>query len=355
MKVVFDLSVTTATQAVPSTLAPWDVAWQSPLTGTSPALVLDFVADAYGPGGNAGPLSSVLNLSRASNATRIDATGAVEVVGPNVARITHDQATLAPLGALLEPASANLVLNSDAPTTQTISVAAVPHVLSFSGTGGVTLSGAHSESILGNTVSNSRVSKSFTPAAGGLDLSVSGAVSNLQLEEGTRASSYIPSGPQSGVRSEDIAGTSLGGWFNPNEGTIVFSGALENASANDRIIEMDSGTTSTRLSVLWNTVLGKPQFQVWDQSALQAAIAPSGSAINLGDHFRFAVAFSQNSFAISLNGGPVATDGSGTMPSGLTTLRIGRSIWGAQAQMIAEGLTYYPTRLSDAELQALSS
>mgnify|MGYP000111986396 CR=1 FL=1 len=355
MKVVFDLSVTSASQAVATTSSPWDSAWQSPLTATSPALVLDFLADTYGAGGNAGPLASVLSLSRASSATRIDAAGALNTVGPNVARITHDQATLSPLGILLEPASTNLAVHSNLATDQTISVAAVPHVLSFFGTGVVTLSGVHTETISANNRAMSRKAVTFTPAAGDLDLVISGDVTSLQIEEGTLPSSYIPSGAGPGGRSEDIAGTSLGTWFNPTEGTIVFSGSLENASANDRIIEIDSGATSTRLSVLWNTVLGKPQFQVWDQSALQAAIAPPGAAIGLGDHFRFAVGFAEGNFAISLNGSPVATDGSGTMPSGLTTLRIGRSIWGAQAQMIAEGLTYYPARLTDAELQALSA
>ena len=56
-----------------------------------------------------------------------------------------------------------------------------------------------------------------------------------------------------------------------------------------------------------------------------------------------------------MNGGAVATDTVGTMPTGLATLRIGRSVWGAQGLMIAEGVTHYPARLSDAEVSALSA
>lgn len=355
MKVVFDLSVTSAATARAGAGAPWDAAWKSPTSGTPAGLILDFAAGIYGAGGTAGALSSQLSLTRSSQATRFDETGALDLVSPDVARITHDPSDLAPLGLILEAASTNLVAASDAPSTQTISVAAVPHVLSFYGSGTISLSGAFSGSISGNSGFPSRNELAFTPAAGNLDLSISGDVTFAQIEEGDAATSYVSSSPAPAVRSEDIASVTLGPWFNAAEGTIVFSGALNSAQANDRILEIDSGATSTRLSILWNTVLGKPQFQVWDQGALQAAIAPAGNSIGLGDHFRVAISYAGNDFAVSLNGSAVATDTLGNMPTGLTTMRLGRSIWGAQANMIAEGLTYYPVRLSNAEVQALSA
>jgi len=88
---------------------------------------------------------------------------------------------------------------------------------------------------------------------------------------------------------------------------------------------------------------------------LQAAIAPVGNSINLGDPFRIAIAYKANDFAVSLNGGAIASDTSGVLATGLTTLRLGRSVWGAQGQMIAERVVYYPSRLSDTELQTLSA
>jgi len=195
----------------------------------------------------------------------------------------------------------------------------------------------------------------FTPIAGDLNINFSGDISSPQIEQGPVATSYIPTGTTGAQRDNDIASVSLGSWFSPDEGTLVFGGSLEYALANDRIIEIDMGAASTRLSLLWNTVLGKPQFQVWEGGALQAAIAPPGNSIDMGDHFRVAIAYSENDFVVSLNGGGVAIDTSGIMPTGLTTLRLGRSVGGAQGQMTAESLIYFPTRLSNSEVQALSA
>ncbi|MGR3661612.1 MAG: hypothetical protein ACU0CA_10580 [Paracoccaceae bacterium] len=355
MKVVFDLSVTSARVGRIGSAVDWDAAWNSPNTNTSPGLVLDFAAGVYGAAGTLEQLYSTLSMIRSSEGSRIDQSGALDLVAPNVARIDHDPVTLAPRGLLLEPSSTNQLSQSNAPVDQIIQVDAVTYVLSFYGNGSVSFTGAHTESYGGTSGYPMRSSFVFTPIAGDLNISFSGDVLNPQIEKGTIATSYIPSGAIATQRDDDIASVPLGNWFNPDKGTLVFGGSLEFALANDRIIEIDTGATSTRLSLLWNTVLGKPQFQVWEGGALQAAIAPPGNSINMAEHFRVAIAYSANDFVVSLNGGGVATDTSGTIPTGLTTLRLGRSVWGAQGQMTAESLIYFPTRLSNAEVQDLSA
>lgn len=195
----------------------------------------------------------------------------------------------------------------------------------------------------------------FTPAADGLTLTISGSISSPQLEAGIAASSYVPTSATAMVRENDIATVSLGAWFNVAEGTLVFEGSMASAQANDRIVEIDNGASTTRLSILWNSVLGKPQFQVWEAGVLQAAIAPSGNSIDPAIPFRVAMAYKANDFGVSLNGGSVVTDTSGALATGLSTMRLGRSVSGAQGLMLAERMVYYPTRLSDAEVQALSA
>lgn len=350
MKVVFDLSVTSAEPPV-----PWDAAWVSPVSGTAPGLVLDYVADVFGTDRYQGSLGSTLAFSRGSAATRTDAVGALDTVAVDVARIDHDPVTFAPQGLLLEAARTNLITDSDTPAGQTNTVAAVEHILSFYGTGTVTLSGVHAGSLVGSASYPTRSTLVFTPSAGSLTLVFSGDVVAPQLEQGSIASSYVPSGSSATQRDNDVADVTLGSWFSASEGTLVFSGSLDHAASNDRIVEIDGGAASTRLSILWNTVLDKPQFQVWDGGVLQVAIAPPGNAISMGEHFRVAIAYAANDFVISLNGSAMASDTSGTMPSGLTTLRFGRSSGGAQGLMVAEALSYYPARLSDAEVQSLST
>ena len=355
MKVVVDISVTSLAAHPVGPQSAWDAAWASPITGTNPALVMDFAAGVYGSGGISAPMTSVLSLARNSDATRTDQAGTLELLGPDIARIDHDPNTFAPRGVLLEMPRTNLIAQSGTPANQSVAVTAVPHVLSFYGAGTVGLSNAHSATIIGAGSYPARTIVTFTPTAGNLDLTFAGDVFAPQLEQGTEPSSYVPTAATSVQREADVASVSLGPWFDASQGTLVLSGSLDGAVANDRILELDTGATATRLSLLWNTVLGKPQFQVWDASVLQAAIAPAGNSIALGDHFRVAMGFAADDFAISLNGSAVASDTSGSMPTGLTTLRLGRSIWGAQGIMVCEGLTYYPTRLSDAEIQALSA
>lgn len=353
MKIVSDLSVTA--HRVGGANVAWDTYWKSPLSQTAPALVMDFAANAYGVDGAAQTLSAILSFFRSSSASYVDASGQMQTAAIDTPRLDHDPNSLAPAGLLVESATTNLIVNSDVPAGQTVTVTANPHVLSFYGTGTVTLGGAHVASVTGTGAFPDRTELTFTPTAGDLTIAFAGSITAPQLEERSSASSYVATGASAQSRSEDVPNVGLGAWFSSTAGTIVFSGSLSDAAANDRLVEVDAGDTSTRLSVLWNTTLSKPQFQVWSSGALQAAIAPGGNAVPLGNSFRVAVAYAANDFAISLDGSTAALDALGTMPTGLTTMRLGRSIWGAQGLSRIESVVYYPTRLSDAELEALSA
>lgn len=78
----------------------------------------------------------------------------------------------------------NLLSETDTLATQSVTVEAVEHTLSFSGTGTITLSGVSTAGPLVGTGTGQRVSLVFTPTAGSLTLTVSGTVSDAQLEEG---------------------------------------------------------------------------------------------------------------------------------------------------------------------------
>ncbi len=353
MKVVRDLSVTAVSGK--SSPVAWDQPWGSPLTQTQPALVMDFAAGIYGADGLRGTIGSTLSLGRNSNGGYVSNAGALAIAGINQPRVTFDPNSLAPQGLLLEAGRTNLILNSSAPVDQDITVNAVEHHLSFYGDGSITLSGAHTAVVTGVAAYPDRTTVSFTPTAGLLTLTFAGDVTAPQLEEGVSASSYIATGGAPGVRDADNASVALGTWYDQSAGTLVFSGSLLHAAANDRVIEIEAGDNGTRLSVLWNSVLGKPQFQIWSGGSLQAAIAPTGNAIALGDHFRVAIAFAANDFAVSMNGAAPATDTAGTVPTPVDTLRLGRASGGAQGMTLVESVVHYASRLSNTELQALSA
>jgi hypothetical protein len=84
----------------------------------------------------------------------------------------------------------NLLLATDTLATQSRTVTAVAHTLSFTGAGTVTLSGASTAGPLVGTGASNRVSLTFTPTAASLTITVSGSVTLAQLELGSTATNY---------------------------------------------------------------------------------------------------------------------------------------------------------------------
>jgi hypothetical protein len=74
--------------------------------------------------------------------------------------------------------------------TQSVTVTAADHTLSFTGTGTVTLTGASIAGPLVGTGAGNRVSLTFTPTAGSLTLTVAGSITFAQLELGSTATAY---------------------------------------------------------------------------------------------------------------------------------------------------------------------
>jgi hypothetical protein len=138
--------------------------------------------------------------TRASNATRINSSGTIETMGNNVPRLDYSFGSCP--GVLVEGQRTNLVFPSATATTQTRTVTAVAHTLSFYGTGTVVLSGVAVATLTG-TGANDRVSLVFTPTAGSLILTVTGIVTNWQLEAGAFASTLIPTTSASATRLAD--------------------------------------------------------------------------------------------------------------------------------------------------------
>jgi hypothetical protein len=84
----------------------------------------------------------------------------------------------------------NLLLATDTMATQSRTITAVAHTLSFTGTGTVTLTGASIAGPLIGTGASNRVSLTFTPTAASLTMTVVGSVTFAQLELGSTATAY---------------------------------------------------------------------------------------------------------------------------------------------------------------------
>ena len=152
---------------------------------------------------------------------------------PRVGHHIHNGSSFVNEGLLIESeARTNLLLNSATLSTQSVTVAATAHTLSFTGTGTVTLSGVSTAGPLAGTGTgeNNRVTLTFTPTSGSLTLTVSGTVSNAQLEAGSTASSYIPTTGATSTRAAQSLAVppAAFGWNNSAvsiqmEGRITFA------------------------------------------------------------------------------------------------------------------------------------
>ena len=166
--------------------------------------------------------SGDLGMTRNTTATRINEFGVREIVPANRVRIDYSNGKPR---FLVEPQRTNLVYPSTTATTQVRAVTAFLHTLSFYGTGIVTLSGAFSGSLVG-TGANNRVTLSFTPTAGNLTLTVSGTVTDWQLEVGSSATSLIKTVSGSVTRNADVISKyNIDTLIGQTEGTILVKGA----------------------------------------------------------------------------------------------------------------------------------
>lgn len=209
-----------------------------------PVLTLDFAKSRQ--------LDPRIAFTRSSIATYIHPdTGLITTVPDGVARFEED-------GLLIEEARTNLLLNSATLATQTVTVTANEHTLSFYGTGTVTLSGASTSGPLVGTGSDERVELSFTPTAGSLTLTISGSVTDAQLEAGSFSTSYIPTTSSTVTRAADVATISTANIFgdtfttiNKDFGTAGGSDTLSIVGTdNQRTVVYEANLTQTQINAV---------------------------------------------------------------------------------------------------------
>lgn len=264
-------------------------------------------------------------FTRAGTATRFNASGALELVAANVARIDYDPVTLAVKGFLMEEARTNLLLNSLLSganlSTQSVTVTAVAHTLSFYGTGTVTLTGASTAGpLVGGGAYPTRSTLTFTPSAGSLTLTVSGTVQFAQLEIGSFASSFIPTAGAAVPRAADAPTLTTASIPGFNALALTMLAEAYGAPAANAVLMSISDNTANERHFIHASAGGAAQFSVVDGGATQAAITQAAWANGvLG---RAVAAAALNDFALSFNGAAVGTDVAGTLAS-LTTLHPG--------------------------------
>lgn len=175
-----------------------------------------------------------------------------------------------------------------------------------------------------------------------------------QLEVGAFPTSYIKTEASQVTRAADSAvmtGSNFSSWFRQDEGTL-FSSATRGWSSNpfqNRLFVLDDGSSANRIQI---RVLGDGSITgtVSSSSTAQADLS-SGSA----RLFSAALAYKYNDFAFVSNGGNVASDTSGVVPNGIARASIAGPAIDSPFSGHIRKIAYYPKRLTNTQLQAITT
>jgi hypothetical protein len=180
-----------------------------------------------------------------------------------------------------------------------------------------------------------------------------------QLEAGSFSTSYIPTVASQVTRNADAAsmtGANFSSGFNNAEGTIYAAYQLGSQASSRSIYQINDGTSVGNQIGMRYTISGNSQFVVFVNNINQVNFVVSDINTN-GSSYKIANAYTRNNFNQSVDGLlPSADDTSGILPT-VDRLRIGCEGGVSTAAFLCgtiAKLAYYPYRLSNAQLQALT-
>jgi hypothetical protein len=174
-----------------------------------------------------------------------------------------------------------------------------------------------------------------------------------QIEAGSFPTSYIPTAGSTVTRAADVAsmtGTNFSSWYNQSQGTLFGSFKTSTTDANMGLFAayQASAATTNRISL-------RPRSSFADTAGAQQFFF-NGVSVSTGQQTKMAWGFGSTA-TLYKDGTSAGTDSSVTLSSVIDTAIIGNFEPGSTGWTngtIAR-ITYYPARLPDAQLQALTA
>jgi len=175
-----------------------------------------------------------------------------------------------------------------------------------------------------------------------------------QFETGSAASSYIQTGASTGSRAADscvMTGSNFSSWFNATEGTLLAHAIRIRTSDIGRIASVNDNTANESIELGADTT---GEFIVVDGGSTLATISPGTVTANTA--FKIAGAYKLNDVQAALGGTLGTADTSVTLPT-VDRLMIGQQAGGSPVYLngTISLLKYWPTRLTNAQLQSLTT
>lgn len=176
-----------------------------------------------------------------------------------------------------------------------------------------------------------------------------------QLEVGTFATSYIPTVASQVTRAADSAsmtGTNFSSWYNQAEGTLYAESATNNPAAVSSAVASLFASASNFQRIRHVGAL----IDITAVSSGATTVDTDGVAVTVGAFGKTAMGFKVNDYAQYTNTSLGGTDNSAALPVGINVLNIGSTDGsGNNLNGTIRKIAYYPIRVSNTNLQALTS
>lgn len=189
-----------------------------------------------------------------------------------------------------------------------------------------------------------------------------------QIEAGSYATSYIPTTTAQVTRAADTSTSAqttrsadeasvntLSPWFSASAGTIYVEASIPASASTRGPVRFDDGTANNRLMIRDGGAT-RIDGRVISGGTSVANLESAATAFTANTTFKAALAYAVNDFALSFNGGAALTDTAGALPSAISRLLIGdANASNTDKGALIRRITYYPRRMSNAELQTLTA
>ena len=180
-----------------------------------------------------------------------------------------------------------------------------------------------------------------------------------QVEQGFSSTSYIPTSGSTVTRSADtarITGNNFSSWYNQSEGSFIFnSKTFEQDGNNNYYGETGDGTSSNRNIMYSNANSGSGLYFYITNTTVYVSTLNSGYQYQLNTYVKIGYCYKENDFGVFAPGGLSNTDNGGLIHTansfaiGTNNTSFSEHLNGHLKQVI-----YYPTRLTNAQLQSLT-
>ena len=173
-----------------------------------------------------------------------------------------------------------------------------------------------------------------------------------QLEQGSFATSYIPTSGASATRNQELCNNATP-VINSEEGTLY---AEISALADDgsfRFISVSDGTSSNRVRINYAGGSNQLGARIVSGGTTQSNFVSTISDVT--DYVKLAISYKLNEVKFYINGSLISTDTSAIMPIGLSRLAFDDGSGSLPFFGNTKDLKYYPKALADVQLQDLTT